>query len=56
VIAPASTGNDSSNRNAVINTAHTNNGVRCAYIPGLRMFKMVTIKLIAPMIEEAPAR
>jgi hypothetical protein len=26
VIAPANTGNDSNNKNAVIKTAHTNNG------------------------------
>lgn len=56
VIAPAKTGRESKSKNAVINTAHTNKGVRCAYIPGLRIFKMVTMKLIAPIIEEAPAR
>jgi hypothetical protein len=55
VIAPANTGNDKSKRNAVINTAHTNNGVRCAVIPGARIFAIVTIKFIAPRIEETPA-
>lgn len=55
VIAPAKTGSESSKRNAVINTAHTNNGVRCAVIPGARMFAIVTMKFIAPKIEETPA-
>jgi len=56
VIAPASTGNERSNKKAVIKTAQTNSGVRCATIPGQRMFRIVTIKLIAPRIEETPAR
>jgi hypothetical protein len=56
VIAPASTGSDKSNRKAVIKTAQTNNGTRCALIPGARIFIIVTIKLIAPSIEEIPAR
>jgi hypothetical protein len=56
VIAPASTGNDNNNKKAVIYTAQTNNGVRCAVIPGARMFVIVTIKLMAPKIEETPAR
>jgi hypothetical protein len=56
VIAPAKTGNDSSNKKAVINTAHTNNGTRCAFIPGARIFKIVTIKFIAPKIDEIPAK
>jgi hypothetical protein len=56
VIAPASTGNDNNNRNAVIKTAHTNNGVRFALNPGARIFEIVTIKLIAPRIDETPAK
>lgn len=56
VIAPANTGNESSNRNAVINTAQTNRGVRFAVIPGALMLVIVTIKLIAPRIEDTPAR
>jgi hypothetical protein len=55
-MAPAKTGSDSSNKNAVINTAQTNNGVRVAFIPGARMFVIVTIKLIAPKIDEIPAK
>jgi hypothetical protein len=56
VIAPAKTGSESNNKKAVINTDQTNKGTRWAVIPGFRMFKMVTMKLIAPRIEEAPAR
>jgi hypothetical protein len=56
VIAPASTGNDNNNRNAVMYTAHTNKGVRLAVIPGARIFVIVTMKLIAPKIEETPAK
>jgi hypothetical protein len=55
VIAPANTGNDNNNKNAVINTAHTYNDNLCINIPGLRILKIVTMKLIAPKIEEAPA-
>jgi len=40
----------------VIKTAQTNRGVLCAVIPGHLMFIIVTIKLIAPKIEEIPAR
>jgi len=56
VIAPASTGNDSRSKKAVINTAQTNNGVLFAVIPGARILVIVTIKLIAPKIEDTPAR
>jgi len=55
VIAPANTGKDNSNKKAVIYTAQTNNGVRFAVIPGARIFVIVTIKLIAPKIEDTPA-
>lgn len=54
VIAPANTGNESKSKNAVTNTAHTNNGNLCINIPGARMLKIVTIKLIAPKIELVP--
>jgi hypothetical protein len=55
VIAPAKTGNDNNNKNAVINTDHTYKGNLCINIPGLRILKIVTMKLIAPKIEDAPA-
>ena len=56
MIAPASTGSERSSKKAVIKTAHPNNGVLCAVIPGALIFMIVTIKLIAPKIEETPAR
>jgi hypothetical protein len=56
VIAPANTGRDKSSKKAVMNTAQTNKGVRLAVIPGARIFVIVTIKLIAPKIDETPAK
>jgi hypothetical protein len=56
VIAPANTGNDNNNKKAVMYTAQTNNGARCAVIPGARIFVIVTIKLIAPKIDDTPAK
>lgn len=56
VIAPARTGKDSSKRKAVIKMLHTNNGITYKGIPGARMLKMVTMKLIAPRMEDIPAR
>jgi hypothetical protein len=56
VIAPAKTGKDNNNKNAVIYTAQTNKGARLALKPGARIFVIVTIKLIAPKIEETPAK
>jgi hypothetical protein len=56
VIAPANTGNDNNNNTAVIKTAQAYKGNLCINIPGQRILKIVTIKLIAPKIEEAPAK
>lgn len=56
VIAPASTGRESNNRNVVIKMDQTNSGVRSIVMPGARMLKMVLINLIEAIIEEAPAR
>ena len=56
VIAPASTGSESSSRKAVTSTDQTNSGILCSVMPGARMLKMVVMKLIAPRIELAPAR
>jgi hypothetical protein len=56
VIAPANTGNDNNNKNAVINTDHTYKGNLCIKSPGARILKIVTIKLIAPKIELVPER
>lgn len=55
VIAPASTGRESSRRMAVIKTAQTNRGIFIIIITFLRIFITVVIKLIAPKIEDAPA-
>jgi len=55
VIAAAKTGSDNNNKNAVTQTVHTNNGRRLTIIPRHLIFQMVTIKLIAPAIEEIPA-
>lgn len=56
VIAPAKTGKESRSRIAVINTDHTKSGTVSNFILIGRMFKIVVIKLIAPKIEEAPAK
>ena len=56
VIAPASTGRDSSNKTAVISTAQANNGMRSKNIPNVRMFPKVLMKLTAPRIDETPAK
>jgi hypothetical protein len=56
VIAPARTGKDSRRRMAVKNTDQTNNGIRSQVIPGVRILIMVEMKLIAPKIDETPAR
>jgi hypothetical protein len=56
VIAPANTGRAKSNKIAVRKTDQTNRGVWSHVIPGLRMLMIVVIKLIAPKMEEAPAR
>lgn len=56
VIAPANTGNDRRRRTTVIVTAHTNKGIRSKRRPFHRMLATVVIKLIAPKIDEIPAR
>jgi len=56
VIAPANTGRERSNKIAVISTLHTNRGIRSSDIPAGRMLMQVVMKLIAPKIDEAPAK
>lgn len=56
MIAPASTGRESSNKIAVRKTDQTNNGVWSQDIPGDRILIIVVIKFTAPKIDEAPAR
>ena len=56
VIAPASTGITAINKYAVINQVQQNIGIFMSVMPGARIFKMVTMILIEPIIEEAPKR
>lgn len=56
MIAPARTGSDNNRRIAVIFTAQTNKGICSNSIPAVRMLIIVVIKLIAPKIDDAPAR
>ena len=56
VMAPASTGTESSNRNAVTSIDHTNSGILCSVMPGARMLKIVVMKLMAPSSDDTPAR
>lgn len=55
VRAAANTGREKASKNDVISTDHTNKGVEIHIIPDIFILKIVTIKLIAPKIEEAPA-
>jgi hypothetical protein len=48
VIAAASTGKDNNNNTAVITTAQPNKANLCNLIPGLLIFNIVEMKLIAP--------
>jgi hypothetical protein len=56
VIAPAKTGRERRRRMAVMNTDQTNRGIDSRFIEEDRMFMIVVIKLMAPRIDEAPAR
>lgn len=56
VIPAARTGKERRRRTAVIRTAHTNRGVWYCEIAGGFILIMVVIKLMAPRIEETPAR
>jgi hypothetical protein len=56
VMAPARTGNARRRRIAVRNTDQTNRGVWSQVTPGPRMLMIVVMKLMAPRIDEAPAR
>ena len=52
----AKTGSERSKSTAVINTDHTNKGVWYCVIAGGFMLIIVVIKLIAPKIDDTPAR
>lgn len=55
-MAPAKTGNDNNNKIAVMKIVQTNKGNLLIVKPIARILIIVVIKLIAPKIEEAPAR
>src|ERR1700734_2359149 len=54
VTAPANTGITAISRYAVISQDQQNSGIFNRFMPGARMFMMVTMTLMAPMIEDAP--
>lgn len=56
VMPAARTGSERSRRTAVIRMAHTNSGVWYCEMAGGFMLIIVVMKLIAPRIEETPAR
>ena len=56
VIAPANTGRANNNKIVVTKTDQGNKGIISIFIPIDRIFTIVVIKLIAPKIEETPAR
>lgn len=56
VIPAAKTGRERRRSTAVIRTAHTNRGVWYCEMAGGFMLIMVVMKLIAPKIDETPAR
>lgn len=56
VIAPANTGRDRTSKMAVINTDHTNKGTFSHVMLGACILMTVDIKLIAPRMDEIPAR
>ena len=43
-------------RNATTSIIHVNTGIRMSVMPGARMFRMVTMKLIADVVEPMPRR
>lgn len=56
VMPAASTGSESSSRTAVMSTDHTNRGVWYCERAGGFMLMAVVMKLIAPRMEDTPAR
>lgn len=56
VIPAASTGSERSRRTAVMSTDHTNRGVWYWVIAGGFILMIVVMKLIAPRMEDTPAR
>ena len=55
-MAPARTGRESKRRIVVNKIDQTKSGIRSMVIPGARMLRIVVIKFIEAIIDEAPAR
>jgi hypothetical protein len=55
-MAAANTGNDNNNNTAVTITAHPNRASLCNLTPGVLIFNIVVIKLIAPNRLLTPAK
>lgn len=56
VMAPAKTGRERRSKITVIKMDHTNKGICSIFMNFGFMFKIVAIKLMAPKIEEIPAK
>ena len=56
VIAPAKTGRERRSKMAVITTDQAYEDIFSILIPGVRIFITVEMKLIAPKMEEIPAK
>src|SRR6476660_1314912 len=54
VTEPASTGITAISRYAVMSQVQTNSGIFSSVMPGARMFRIVVMMLIDPMIDDAP--
>ena len=54
VTAPAKTGMMAINKKAVISHVQTNMGIFMSVMPGARMFRIVAMMLIEPMMDESP--
>ena len=55
-MAPANTGNTNNSCIVVTRIDHGNSGILKKVMPGVRMLKIVVMKLMAPRIDDAPAR
>lgn len=56
VIAPAKTGREKRSSRVVIKIDQTNSGICSMVLREERMFRMVVMKLMAPRMEDTPAK
>ena len=56
VTAPANTGMAATSRNAVMSQVQMNRGIFSRVMPGARMFRIVTMMLMAPITDAMPIR